>query len=80
MGSGQVDDSVQATSSQQQPALNTTRLLNKYLQDTDLVLHIGDISYANGYSSVVSFPLYLCMYTSLNRDEKIVIQDSYPIV
>ena len=57
MGNGQPDDSQQATSKQQQPALNTTQLLNKYLSDTDLVLHIGDISYANGYSSVVSCPL-----------------------
>ena len=54
MGSGQVDDSVQSTDGQQQPSLNTTRLLDKYLPETDLVLHIGDISYANGYSSVVS--------------------------
>ncbi|CAI8008592.1 Probable inactive purple acid phosphatase 27 [Geodia barretti] len=52
MGSGQVDDSVQSTDGQQQPSLNTTRLLDKYLPETDLVLHIGDISYANGYSSV----------------------------
>ena len=58
MGNGQQDDSQQATSKQQQPALNTTRLLNKYLSDTDLVLHIGDISYADGYSPVVSDTLF----------------------
>ena len=54
MGNGQIDDSQQATKKQQQPALNTTRLLNQYINKTDLVLHIGDISYANGYGSVVS--------------------------
>ena len=52
MGNGQVDDSQQVTK-EQQPALNTTRLLNQYLDKTDLVLHIGDTSYANGYASVV---------------------------
>ena len=52
MGNAQSDDSRQYLPSEQ-PALNTTRLLNEYLNKTDIVLHIGDITYARGYASVV---------------------------
>jgi len=54
MGSGQVDQSLQVIHAQQ-PALNTTRLVLNQIDQTDLVLHIGDISYARGYASVVRF-------------------------
>eukprot|EP00731_Ephydatia_muelleri_P019789 Em0012g614a len=53
MGNGQVDDSLQIMTAQQ-PALNTTNLIYSQIDQTDLVLHIGDISYARGYASVVS--------------------------
>lgn len=53
MGNGQPDDSRQVVTGQQ-PALNTTKLVLGQLNRTDLVLHIGDISYARGYASVVS--------------------------
>ena len=53
MGVGQPDDSRQIDASQQ-PALNTTRLVLQQLNQTDLVLHIGDISYARGYAGIVS--------------------------
>ena len=53
MGNGQVDDSLQIMTAQQ-PALNTTNLISSQIDQTDLVLHIGDISYARGYASVVS--------------------------
>ena len=53
MGVGQPDDSRQIDPSQQ-PALNTTRLVLQQLDQTDLVLHIGDISYARGYAGIVS--------------------------
>ncbi len=53
MGNGQPDDSRQVVTGQQ-PALNTTKLVLGQLYRTDLVLHIGDISYARGYASVVS--------------------------
>ena len=53
MGNAQIDDSRQAVK-QQQPALNTTRLVENQIDETDVVLHIGDISYARGYASVVS--------------------------
>ena len=54
MGNGQVDDSLQIITAQQ-PALNTTNLISSQIDQTDLVLHIGDISYARGYASVVSW-------------------------
>ena len=53
MGNGQPDDSIQVEHPGQQPALNTTRLVLNQINETDLVLHIGDISYARGYASVV---------------------------
>ena len=52
MGNGQPDDSRQVITGQQ-PALNTTKLVMNQLNETDVVLHIGDISYARGYASVV---------------------------
>ena len=52
MGNGQPDDSIQVDAGQQ-PALNTTRLVLNQINETDLVLHIGDISYARGYAGVV---------------------------
>ena len=49
----------------QQPAsLNTTRLVQNRMNVTDLVLHIGDISYARGYASVVSYKSVCIMYLS----------------
>lgn len=35
------------------PSLNTTRNVLNRIKDLDLVLHIGDISYAVGYSAQV---------------------------
>ena len=52
MGQGQPDDSTQPIVGQL-PSLNTTRLIQKELDRTDVVLHIGDISYARGYAGVV---------------------------
>ena len=52
MGVGQADQSLQVIRAQQ-AALNTTRLVLNQINRTDLVLHIGDISYARGYASVV---------------------------
>ena len=53
MGSGQEDDSRQMVYIHgQQPSLNTTRGVKKEILSVDIVMHIGDISYANGYASV----------------------------
>jgi hypothetical protein len=49
MGKAEVDGSLEHW--EEVPSRNTTDLIRAGLQDTDLVLHIGDISYAVGYSS-----------------------------
>ena len=59
MGIGQVDQSLQVIRAQQ-PALNTTHLVLNQINQTDLVLHIGDISYARGYASVVRRVIRTC--------------------
>lgn len=40
----------------QPDSLNTTRMVENMVDEIDFVLHIGDISYARGFSSVVSWP------------------------
>ena len=50
MGNGQQDDSQQVVTGQQ-PSLNTTRNIEGEAS-VDVVMHIGDISYARGYASV----------------------------
>ena len=52
MGRGFVDGS-QHVYTRQQPSLNTTAHVISENNVTDVVLHIGDISYAEGYASVV---------------------------
>lgn len=52
MGQAALDDALQH--SQEWPSLNTTRLVQEEISesnDVDIVCHIGDISYARGYSS-----------------------------
>ena len=63
MGNGQPDDSIQVDAGQQ-PALNTTRLVLNQINETDLVLHIGDISYARGYAGVVRSSQVTAMFLS----------------
>ena len=52
MGHGEYDDSRQVLKLEQ-PSLNTTRRLITELNHTDLVIHIGDLSYADGYGAAV---------------------------
>ena len=52
MGEAQSDGSLQPIRSQV-PSLKTTRLIESDMPMIDLVLHIGDISYARGYAGVV---------------------------
>ena len=52
MGEAQVDDTRQIEGAQL-PALNTTKLIEQEMKERDLLLHIGDISYATGYAGVV---------------------------
>lgn len=51
MGCGEPDDSYQMET--EQPSMNTTNRIQEQLDDIDFVMHIGDMSYALGYSSVV---------------------------
>jgi hypothetical protein len=50
MGSGQIDNSLNAFENEQE-SLTTSLLMASANFTADLVLHIGDISYANGYLS-----------------------------
>lgn len=49
MGKGQKDGT--QVHWQQEPSLNTTNNILNKLNETDLILHIGDISYAVGFSA-----------------------------
>jgi phosphodiesterase/alkaline phosphatase D-like protein len=51
MGNGMVDGSLQHW--EQQASLDTTRQIYKHINDTDVLFHIGDISYAVGYAGEV---------------------------
>ena len=71
MGEAQVDDTLRPLYIHAEPpAINNTNLIAKEVNERDLVLHIGDISYAIGYAGVVRllyntfFLLFTC--TSLN--------------
>ena len=72
MGEAQVDDTLQPLYIHAEPpAINNTNLIAKEVNERDLVLHIGDISYAIGYAGVVRllyntfFLLFTCT-SSLN--------------
>ena len=52
MGHGEYDDSRQVLKLEQ-PSIETTKHLIAELNHTDLVVHIGDLSYADGYAAVV---------------------------
>ena len=63
MGNGQPDYSWQLKGNALS-AWNTTQRVLSQIDQTDVVLHIGDISYAMGYASVVkdtSLILYVCI-------------------
>ncbi len=52
MGKGEEDHSLEHWP-WEDPSLNTTKHVIEQIDEIDLVLHIGDISYAVGYSSEV---------------------------
>lgn len=58
MGMGQADGSLQPIH-EEYPSLNTSRLVMEEVNNTDFILHIGDISYARGYAGVVSVLTFL---------------------
>ena len=53
MGHGEFDDTRQVRKLEQ-PSLNTTRNLVKEMDSHDLIIDVGDISYADGYEPIVS--------------------------
>ena len=52
LGHGEPDDTKQVLKLEQ-PALDTTRNLVKEMDSYDLVFHVGDLSYADGYEAIV---------------------------
>ena len=52
LGHGEFDDSRQVLKLEQ-PSINTTKHLIDEMDKHDLVLHVGDISYADGYEPIV---------------------------
>ena len=60
MGEAQQDDTLQPDAPQP-GAINTTNHIIQQLDNVDMVLHIGDISYARGYAGVVGT---ICTYYS----------------
>ena len=54
MGCGEEDGSFFMVEDIQPDSFNTTRMIMEQIENIDFVLHIGDISYARGFSAVVS--------------------------
>ncbi len=54
MGHGEKDDTRQVRKLEQ-PSLNTTKNLVREMGGHDLILDVGDISYADGYEPIVSY-------------------------
>lgn len=54
MGCGEVDESFFIKEDIQPDSLNTTNLIYQMIDDISFVFHIGDMSYARGFSAVVS--------------------------
>ena len=59
MGEAQQDDTQQPDPSQP-GAISTTNHVKDQVNAIDMVLHIGDISYARGYAGVVRTTDYCC--------------------
>ena len=54
MGHGVPDNTLQVEKLEQ-ASLNTTKNVYSEINETDLIVHIGDLSYAVGYSAQVKF-------------------------
>lgn len=55
MGCGEQDDAFFIKEDIQPDSMNTTSMIyNDYMDDLSFVFHIGDMSYARGFSAVVS--------------------------
>ena len=56
LGHGELDGSNQVKV-YEQPSLNTTKYMLQEINRTDLIVHIGDLSYAVGYAAQVLYVL-----------------------
>ena len=65
MGHGERDDTRQVLKLEQ-PSLNTTRNLISEMGAYDLIIDVGDISYADGYEPIVSLLSVLDIETTKN--------------
>lgn len=54
MGCGEMDESFFIKEDIQPDSINTTDLIYEMVDDISFVFHIGDMSYARGFSAVVS--------------------------
>ena len=52
LGHGEADESQQILKLEQ-ASLNTTKLVYREVNNTDLIVHVGDLSYAVGFASQV---------------------------
>jgi hypothetical protein len=59
MGHGAFDDTCQVLK-MEQPSLDTTKHLVSEIDSHDLLLHVGDLSYADGYEPIVSTGNHNC--------------------
>ena len=59
MGEAQQDDTLQPIAPEP-GAINTTNCVKGQVDAIDMVLHIGDISYADGYAGAVRTTDYCC--------------------
>ena len=53
MGHGAFDDTSQVLK-MEQPSIETTKHLISEMDSHDLLLHVGDLAYADGYEPIVS--------------------------
>lgn len=66
MGHGAFDDTRQVLKLEQ-PSLITTQHLISEMGSHDLLLHVGDLSYADGYEPIVCLQYtYMCMRNNVH--------------
>lgn len=60
MGHGAFDDTRQVLKLEQ-PSIETTKHLISEMDSHDLLLHVGDLSYADGYEPIVGFVINIIL-------------------
>lgn len=64
MGHGAFDDTRQVLKLEQ-PSIETTKHLISEMDSHDLLLHVGDLSYADGYEPIVGFVINIIIIISM---------------